>query len=79
MLLSNNHQEALKKHKGLLLVRPGNHTACRGPQNKIAAGERGGTCHESGVLPLLGSRWGPRVSTAQSLLVNLKQKNGNLK
>ena len=35
MLLSNNHQEALKKHKGLLLVRPGNHTACGGHRTRL--------------------------------------------
>lgn len=32
-----------------------------------------------GVLLLLGQRWGPRVSGAYSLLVNLKHKRKNLK
>ena len=70
----------LSKNKGLLFTGPENYTAHRGPHSKDAGGEREtGRVRGPGFLLLLGSAWGPRVSWAHSLLLNLKHKSGNLK
>ena len=49
-----------------------------GPHHDVTGRERASE-HGSGVLLLLGSGWGPKVSRFHSLFVSLKYKNGNLK
>ena len=62
--------------KGLLLKGHGNYKAYLGPKSK-AMGEREST--GLGFCFYWGLGWGPRVSQAHSLLVNLKHKSRNLR
>lgn len=66
----------LWKSQGLLLIETGNYTAYLGPHSEVAGAE--GKSMGLGFCFYRGPGYGPRVSQAYSVLVNLKHKKSQI-